>query len=120
MPIIAESQFPRSKNSISIPFDTGVRGGALSFGHKRGLRTGTKTRPGISLSWALARNRGSLDIPGKWRPVNLEPAMLIRLGGIADFQESSHGENLHLQNFPQGPKMPFSANLRKSGRPAGG
>ena len=27
MPIIAESQFPWSKNSISMPFDTEVRGG---------------------------------------------------------------------------------------------
>ena len=41
--------------------------------------------------------------------------MVIRLGGIMDFLESSHGENLHLRNFPQRPKMGFSANLWKSG-----
>ena len=48
--------------------------------------------------------------------LNLEPAMLIQLGQIEDFPESSHGESLHLQKFLQGSKMQFSANLRKSGR----
>ena len=31
MPIIAESQFPWSKNSISMTFDTGVRGGQRTY-----------------------------------------------------------------------------------------
>ena len=31
MPIIGESQFPRSKNSIPMPFDTGVRGGRRTY-----------------------------------------------------------------------------------------